>query len=152
MTKKMRHTNWSKSDHFINEELLSTEPLKFDQVFNQSRRRTIGKLGNGILRPGKSKLPKEEKFDNSLHSGSAFLRPTKKNELDQLSGKIATSIQNRIDKATLEKREQAKAEKPTSKKSHIVTVTIILSGLIASGILIYVFRRSAPSKPKTVKP
>ena len=147
----MRPIKNSTSDHFINEEIMKGEAPSIKRMHELSGRRKSILLGSAKPKPHYKKFNNEGKFNTSIPSGKDFLLRTKKNEIEQLSEKIATSVQNRIDKATLENREQAKADQPSSKKSHTITIMVIVSGLIATGILIYVFKRSATPKPKTIK-
>jgi len=138
-------------DHFINEQLLIDEPFTFGRTNRNSRRRTIGKLGNGILRPKYRTVGGNSKQDSIPSTTQHLFKMTDQDTTEKISQQIATSIQNRIDKAALENQEQKATIEPSSKKSKVITTVVIVGGIIAAGILIYVFKKSTPKNLKTVK-
>lgn len=152
MSNNIHPTAKISKDDFINEELLIEEPFSFDRRFTSTRKRTIGKLGNGILRPKYRTITSQSNQDITRPlSAQNLLKLTDKDKTEKLSQQVATSIQNRIDKATLENQEQQVTTESNSKKSNTITGILIVSGLIVTSILIYVFKRSTPLKLKTVK-
>ena len=139
----------SQRDSFINEELIATDPFTFSR-FSKSFNHGFGGLGNGILRPKQTTIKEKFEFDVILPDyKNSLLQLTDKDSTEKLAKQIATSIQNRIDKAGLKEQEETVVIEEENGKSPLLIGSMIVGGLIVTGILIYVFKKSKTPKLKT---
>lgn len=149
MSDRKKYSTKVSQDNFINDELLATDPFAFSR-FSRSSNYGFGGLGNGILRPKKVTIGKEIKSDIiSPNFNDSLIQLTDKNSTAKLAEQIATSIQNRIDKAAIENKEEQPVTEVESKKSPVLIGSMIVGGLIITGILIYVFKKTNSPKLKT---
>lgn len=138
-----------KRDNFINEELIAIDPFTFSR-FPKLSNHGFGGLGNGILRPKKRTLGQQlESKDISPNYQDSLVQLSNKDSTAKLAEQIATSIQNRIDKAALKKDAENPITEEVSKKSPVIIGTMIVGGLIVTGILIYVFKKVKKPTLKT---
>ena len=139
----------SQKDNFINEELIAIDPFTFSR-FPKPSNHGFGGLGNGILRPKNRTLGQQlESKDISPNYQDSLVQLTNKDSTAKLAEQIATSIQNRIDEAALKKDAENPITEEVSKKSPVIIGTMIVGGLIVTGILIYVFKKAKKPTLKT---
>ena len=88
-------------------------------------------------------------FSRFSNYKNSLLQLTNKDSTEKLAKQIATSIQNRIDKAALKEQEETVVIEEENGKSPLLIGSMIVGGLIVKGILIYVFKKSNTPKLKT---
>ena len=138
------------NDYFLGGETVGKEPFTISQPIRKKKVYTIGKLGNGILRPKNRTLGQQlESKDISPNYQDSLVQLTNKDSTAKLAEQIATSIQNRIDEAALKKDAENPITEEVSKKSPVIIGTMIVGGLIVTGILIYVFKKAKKPTLKT---
>jgi len=149
MSNREKYAAKTSQDNFINDDLLATDSFAFSR-FSRSSNHGFGGLGNGILRPKKVTIGKEKKSDIILPNyNDSLIQLVEKDTTAKLAEQIATSIQNRIDKAALENKKEQPVTEVESRKSPVLIGSMILGGLIVTGILIYVFKKAKSPKLKT---
>lgn len=136
------------NDYFLGSDEIGKEPFTKSRPIRKNKRHTIGKLGNGILRPKKSYIKGGKDFAPKIYFGKTYkpqLTDTAKTQ--ELVKQIEDSIQARIDKAKAATKQETEIEKsekkPMNKK--------LKGGLIAGAIILVIAGIVYVSKKRSTK-
>jgi len=136
------------NDYFLGVEQTGKKPFTESQPIRKRQIHTIGKLGNGILRPKKSYI----KFGKVFVPKKPVIRTSKSSLSDEqktkdLAKQIADSIQARID--GVKAKEQQTED--TAKTESTGMSKALKGSLIAGGIILFIAGIVIVSRKKSQK-